>query len=70
MIDTEVTFAAPGPGTWELDATHRGRRPVSPFLQDALMREAANGFTVVAERYGLPLAEVRGALAPADSVAV
>jgi pyruvate,water dikinase len=62
MADADVTFAAPGPGTWELDSTHRGRRPISPFLQDALMREAAAGFTVVAERYGLPLAEVRAAL--------
>ena len=62
MIETDVTFAAPGPGTWELDATHRGRRPISPFLRDALMRDAGDGFTVVAERYGLPLAEVRAAL--------
>jgi phosphohistidine swiveling domain-containing protein len=62
MSETDVTFAAPGPGTWELDATHRGRRPISPFLRDALIREAADGFTVVAERYGLPLSEVRAAL--------
>jgi pyruvate,water dikinase len=62
MTDPDVTFAAPGPGTWELDATHRGHRPLSPFLRDALMQEAGNGFTVVAERYGLPLAEIRAAL--------
>ena len=62
MTEPEITFAAPGPGTWELDATHRGRRPISPFLRDTLMREAGDGFTVVAEKYGLPLAEVRAAL--------
>ncbi|MGH8977344.1 MAG: PEP-utilizing enzyme [Acidimicrobiia bacterium] len=62
MADTEISWVAPGAGTWELDATHRGRRPISPFLQDTLMREAGDGFTVVAEAYGLPLAEVRPAL--------
>jgi pyruvate,water dikinase len=57
-----VTFEPPGPGTWELDATHRGRRPISPFLRDTLMREGADGFTAVAEGYGLPLAAVRAEL--------
>jgi pyruvate,water dikinase len=58
----QVVFEAPGPGTWELDATHRGRRPISPILRDTLMREAADGFTAVAEGYGLPLAAVRAEL--------
>ena len=62
MVDAEIAFVAPGPGSWELDATHRGRRPLSPFAQETLMREAGGGFTVVAERYGLPLAEVRPGL--------
>jgi len=62
VSSTEVTFAAPGPGTWELDATHRGRRPFSPFLREAMLHEVAGGFRVVAEGYGIPLADVRAAL--------
>ena len=36
MMDAtaDVTFEAPGPGAWELDATHRGRRPMTPFVRD------------------------------------
>jgi pyruvate,water dikinase len=61
-MSEQVIFEAPGPGTWELDATHRGHRPISPFLRDTLIREAAGAFTTVAEGYGLPLAEVRAEL--------
>ncbi len=57
-----VTFEAPGPGAWELDATHRGRRPLSPFVRDTLMREAEAGSKVLVERYGLPLEEIRAEL--------
>lgn len=62
MTDEEITFAAPGPGLWELDATHRGRRPISPFLRERFLREGSAGFTAVAEAYGLPLAEIRAEL--------
>jgi pyruvate,water dikinase len=62
VIPGEVVFEPPGPGSWELDATHRGRRPISPFLRDTLMREGADGFTAIAEGYGLPLAQVRAEL--------
>jgi pyruvate,water dikinase len=57
-----VTFEAPGPGSWELDATHRGRRPVSYFARDGLMREGVAGFGEMIERYGLPLAGFRAEL--------
>ena len=62
MTTNEITFEPPGPGSWELDSTHRGHRPLSPFLRDTLMREGAGGFTTLAERYGLPLAEIRAQL--------
>jgi pyruvate,water dikinase len=57
-----ITFESPGPGTWELDATHRGRRPISPFVRDTLKRECASAFTTVTQRYGLPVAELRAEL--------
>ncbi|HEX5615495.1 MAG TPA: PEP-utilizing enzyme [Acidimicrobiia bacterium] len=62
MTDDEITFAAPGPGQWELDATHRGRRPISPFLRERFLRDGSAGFTALAEGYGLPLAEIRAEL--------
>lgn len=58
----DVTFAAPGPGCWELDATHRGRRPMSPFTRDTLVREAEAGSEVLLAKYGLPLETIRGEL--------
>ena len=58
----KLTFEAPGPGAWELDATHRGRRPVSHFVREELMREVAEGSKVLVERYGLPLEGIRGEL--------
>ncbi|MDZ4825090.1 MAG: PEP-utilizing enzyme [Actinomycetota bacterium] len=61
MTGTDVIFEAPGPGAWELDATHRGRRPLSPFLRPTL-ESTAPGFTVLVERYGLPLDRVEAKL--------
>lgn len=57
-----VIFEAPGPGSWELDATHRGRRPLSPFARDALTREAEAGSKVLVAKYGLPLEGIRAEL--------
>ena len=58
----DVTFAAPGPGQWELDATHRGRRPLTPFSRDVLTREAEAGSKVLLAKYGLPLETIRAEL--------
>jgi phosphohistidine swiveling domain-containing protein len=54
----EVTFAAPGPGAWELDATHRGRRPMSMYVREGLMAAMGPAVAVLLERYGLPLARM------------
>jgi phosphohistidine swiveling domain-containing protein len=61
-MNEPITFEAPGPGAWELDATHRGRRPLSPFVRDALMQEMPAGSKVLVERYGLPLEGIRAEL--------
>jgi pyruvate,water dikinase len=58
----DVTFVAPGPGTWELDATHRGRRPLTPFTRATLMSEAEAGSKVLLAKYGLPLETIRAEL--------
>jgi phosphohistidine swiveling domain-containing protein len=55
----DVKFEAPGPGSWELDATHRGRRPVSPFTRELLTREAEAGSVDLLAKYGLPLERIR-----------
>lgn len=52
-------FRAPGPGAWMLDTTHHGRRPVTPFLRDVYARSFARGFPQMAERYGMPLQEMK-----------
>ena len=33
-----VTFDPPAPGQWELETTHHGLRPLSPFLRDTYRR--------------------------------
>jgi phosphohistidine swiveling domain-containing protein len=55
----DLTFEAPGPGAWELDATHRGRRPLTHFLRGSFVREVGTGTRILVERYGLPLAGIR-----------
>jgi hypothetical protein len=57
-----MTFEAPAPGCWELETTHHGLRPLSPFLRDAYKRAFEAGTTVLVERWGLPLAGVRAEL--------
>ena len=57
-----LTFDAPGPGVWELDATHRGRRPLTPFVRNILVVESQAGFRVLVERYGLPLEGIQAEL--------
>ena len=55
----DLTFEAPGPGAWELDATHRGRRPLTHFLRGSFVREVEAGTKILVERYGLPLTGIR-----------
>ena len=44
---------------WELETTHHGLRPLSPFLRDAYRRAFQEGTTALVERWGLPLAGIR-----------
>lgn len=54
-----VVFVAPSHGMWELETTHHGLRPLSPFLRDAYKRAFEAGTKVLFERWGLPLARIR-----------
>ena len=47
---------------WELETTHHGLRPLSPFLRDSYTRAFEEGTRVLVERWGLPLAGVRAEL--------
>ncbi len=53
-----VPFEPPAPGQWELETTHHGLRPLSPFLRDAYRRAFEEGIVEPLRRYGLPLATV------------
>ena len=55
-------FAPPSHGMWELDTTHHGLRPLTPFLRDAYKRAFEEGTEVLVERWGLPLSGVRAEL--------
>jgi len=57
-----ITFDAPGPGSWELEAGHHGTRPLSGFLAQAYRRSHEAGTAVLLARYGLPLERVRAEL--------
>jgi rifampicin phosphotransferase len=54
-VDTTAVFAPPGPGSWELETTHHGLRPLSHLVRDAYVRAFEAGATAMLERYGLPL---------------
>ena len=60
-IPTAV-FAPPSRGMWELETTHHGLRPLSPFLRDAYIRGFELGMTVLLKRWGLPLSGIRAEL--------
>ena len=57
-----VTFEPPAPGQWELETTHHGLRPLTPFLRDAYQRAFEGGIVEPMQRYGLPLATVQAKL--------
>lgn len=54
-----IEFRPPGPGSWSLDTTHHGRRPVTAYLRPLYVEAFTEGMGEVIERYGLPLAELR-----------
>ena len=60
-IPTAV-FAPPSHGMWELETTHHGLRPLSPFLRDTYIRGFEVGMTVLLKRWGLPLSGIRAEL--------
>jgi pyruvate,water dikinase len=61
-ITPAVTFEQPAPGWWELETSHHGLRPISPFLRDSYQRAFEAGIVEPLERYGLPLATVQAKL--------
>ena len=59
MTEARV-FRPPGPGSWELDATHMSR-PATRFTQEAMMNGLAAGFIASAARYGVMLSHLQPA---------
>lgn len=55
---SEVTYEAPGPGTWELETTHF-QKPVSAYTQGLLAESLARGLRFGTERYGLLLSHLQ-----------
>jgi pyruvate,water dikinase len=54
---SELTWEAPGPGTWEWDAAH-APRPSSAALQELFPEAMAAGFQVFTSAYGLPISHI------------
>ncbi|MCC5950804.1 MAG: hypothetical protein JJU45_01795 [Acidimicrobiia bacterium] len=54
-----ITFEPPGPGSWMLDTTHHGRRPVTTFFSPYYEEVFTTGFATMFERYGLPVAGMK-----------
>lgn len=57
-----LIFTAPDGGSWMLDTTHHGRRPVSGFVQPIYTELFPKALGAMAERFGLPLAEFRAVM--------
>ncbi len=58
---TSQTYEAPGPGTWEQDATHFPR-PVTPYFFDVFAQPFMRGFKEGTSRYGLLFSHLEPAL--------
>ena len=54
---TELTWDAPGPGTWQWDASH-APRPVGAALQELFPGAMAAGFQAFTPEYGLPISHI------------
>jgi len=59
---TQLIFDPPAAGRWELETTHHGLRPLSPFVRHAYVGAFEEGTKELVERYGLPLEGVRAVL--------
>lgn len=57
-----LVFTPPDGGSWMLDTTHHGRRPVSGFMQPIYTEFFPKALGAMAQRFGLPLAEFRAAM--------
>ena len=55
---TSPAYEAPGPGTWDLDATHVAR-PLTPYTQDVLREGMPRGFKEGGDRFGTMLAYLK-----------
>ena len=55
---TERTYEAPGPGTWELDATHFSK-PTTLYTSSVSADSLVRGFKEGSERYGLLLSYLK-----------
>lgn len=55
---TEVTWSAPGPGPWMLEASHCSR-PMSVYMGEIFPRAMPEGFSRCCERYGLLIEGIR-----------
>ena len=55
---TKRTFEAPGPGTWELDATHLSK-PATLYCSEIFDTALVRGFKEGTERYGLFLSHLQ-----------
>ena len=62
MTGRVLTFEAPAAGRWELETTHHGLRPLSPFLRETYRRAFETGIAEMLQRYGLPLVTVEARL--------
>jgi len=57
---TARVFEAPGPGTWELDATHFSK-PISAYAAGFMSDSFVRGFKQGSERYGLLMSHLKSA---------
>lgn len=54
-VDPTIVFEPPGPGSWMLDTTHHGRRPLTPYFEARYGRIVSESMPVLLERYGMPI---------------
>lgn len=57
-----VTFEPPAPGQWELETSHHGLRPLTPFIRETYRAAFEAGIVEPLRRYGLPLVTVQAKL--------
>ena len=55
LAPEKLRFDPPGPGSWMLDATQHGRKPITQFMRPYGDEAFLEGMPVMLKRYGLPL---------------